>query len=114
MVALYLDCLVQPDAAIDGKTFNAGYENHKIMEIAELVRERIGGDIAIDIVPTDDMRSYHISSQKIRDELGFVPQHSIGDAVSDLRRAFDRGAILNSMSNSEYYNIRKMQEIGLR
>jgi nucleoside-diphosphate-sugar epimerase len=114
MVALYLDCLVQSDQAIDGKIFNAGYENHKIIEIAELVRERIGGDIAIDIVPTDDLRSYHISSQKIRTELGFVPQHSIGDAVSDLRNAFDRGVIVNSMNNVDYYNIRKMQEIGLR
>lgn len=114
MVALYLDCLVQPDAAIDGKVFNAGYENHKIMEIAELVRERIGGDIAIDVVPTDDLRSYHISSRKIRDELGFVPTHSIGDAVSDLRKAFDRGAIVDSMTNIDYYNIKKMQEIGLR
>ncbi|HVJ52124.1 MAG TPA: SDR family oxidoreductase [Aliidongia sp.] len=113
MVDLYLDCLVQPDAAIDGKIFNAGYENHRMMEIAELVRDRVGGDIAIDVVPTNDLRSYHISSQKIRQELGFVPRRSISDAVGDLHAAFARGDVIAPLTNAEYYNIKKMQEIGL-
>jgi nucleoside-diphosphate-sugar epimerase len=113
MVALYLDCLIQPDAAIDGMIFNAGYENHRIMEIAEIVRDRIGGPIDIDIVPTDDLRSYHISSSRIREALGFIPRHGIDSAVADLQRAFADHSVIEPMTNSVYYNTRRMQELGL-
>ena len=113
MVALYLDCLMQPDEAIDGQVFNAGFENYRIIEIAEIVRTRIGAPIDIDIVPTDDLRSYHISSDRIRAALGFVPRHGIDDAVADLQRAFAEAAVTQPMTNPIYYNTRRMQQVGL-
>lgn len=114
MVALYLQTLQWDDALIDGKVYNAGYENHTIMQIAEMVRDVVGGGTAIGVTPTDDLRSYHISSEKIRRELGFVPTHTISDAVRDLKAAFDAGLVPNSMEDSRYFNIKKMQEIGLK
>jgi nucleoside-diphosphate-sugar epimerase len=111
---LYIRSLEWPDEAIDGQIFNAGYENHKVMEIAEIVQDVIGQDVEIVITPTDDHRSYHISSEKIKSELGFVPQHTIKDAVLDLQNAFAGGKIPDSMSNDNYFNVKAMQALNLK
>ena len=110
---LYVKSLEWPDQAIDGKVFNAGYENQSVMEIAETVRTAVGEDVEIATVPTDDHRSYRISSQKIKRELGFVAEHTIEEAVSDLVDAFNGGKVPNSMSDISYYNIKTMQALNL-
>ena len=74
---LYVNTLQWPDELIDCNIFNAGYENHTVMQLAEMVKSAVGGDLAIDVEPTDDLRSYHVSSDKMREELGFEPRHSI-------------------------------------
>lgn len=114
VVDLYVKSLEWPDQAIDGKVFNAGYENHKIRDIAEMVRSVVGEDVAIRSTPTDDRRSYHISSQKIKRELGFEPKHSIEDAARDLVVAFGDGRIPNPLTDIRYHNIKTMQALNLR
>ena len=111
---LYVKSLEWPDEAIDGKVFNAGYENHKVMEIAQIARDVVGGGVEIVTTPSDDHRSYHISSEKIKGELGFVPVHSIEDAVGDLVTAFGAGQIPDSMAGIHYYNIKTMQALNLK
>jgi nucleoside-diphosphate-sugar epimerase len=111
---LYLKSLEWPDDAIDGRIFNAGYENRTVSEIAETVRNIVGKDIEIVTTPTNDNRSYRISSEKIRRELGFVPAHTIEDAVRDLAAAFKAGKIPNPMTDIRYYNIKTMQKLGLK
>ncbi len=113
MVGLYLHVLQQPDEKIDGKIFNAGYENFTVMEIAEMVRDTLGADVEIDVTPSNDNRSYHVSSEKMRRELGFEPSHTIADAVSDLKAAFDAGKIPNSLTDPIYFNIKLMNEVDL-
>jgi len=94
---------------IAGKIFNAGYENHQVSEIAQMVRRVVGKEkIEITTTPTKDSRSYHISSEKIRRELGFKPKHTIEDAIKDLRDAFNAGKIPNPMDDIRYYNIKTM------
>lgn len=114
MTDLYIQSLQWPDEAIDGKIFNAGYENHKVTEIAEMVRNVVGEQVDIVTTPTDDNRSYHISSEKIKRELGFTPKHTIEDAVKDLTEAFQAGKVADSMSDIRYYNIKTMQHINLK
>jgi nucleoside-diphosphate-sugar epimerase len=110
MVALYLQALRWDDAQIDGKIYNVGYENHTVREIAEMVKNKVGPDVEIVVTPTDDHRSYHISSQKIRDELGFAPSHSLEDAIADLVKAFSEGQVPNSLTDDRYYNLRVMKQ----
>jgi nucleoside-diphosphate-sugar epimerase len=114
MADVYLRLLEAPDARVSGKVFNAGYENHTVLEIAEMVRNVVGASTDIVTTPSDDHRSYHISSEKIRRELGFVPQRSIEDAARDLVDAFRAGRIPDSMTDRRYYNIKTMQHLGLR
>ena len=111
---LYVGALGWPDEAIDGKIFNAGYENQRVIEIAEMVREVVGKEVKIITTPTNDHRSYHISSEKIKHELGFIPKHTIEDAVSDLVAAFRAGKILNPMTDICYYNIKTMRALKLK
>ena len=113
MTGLYLQSLRWEDAAVDGKIYNVGYENHRVAEIATMVKEVVGADVTVVTTPSDDNRSYHISSEKIRRELGFVPQHSIQQAVIDLVGAFNQGQVPNSMTDEIYYNIKLMQKVKL-
>jgi nucleoside-diphosphate-sugar epimerase len=111
---LYVGALEWPEEAIDGKIFNAGYQNRRVIEIAEMVRGVVGKEVKIITTPTDDHRSYHISSEKIKREIGFVPKHTIENAVQDLVGAFQTGKIPNSMTDIRYYNIKTMQYLQLR
>ena len=111
---LYVKALEWPDELINGRIFNAGYENHRIIEIAEIVRNVVGKDVEIAVTPTNDHRSYHISSEKIRRELGFAPKHTIEDAVRDLVAAFDAGKIPDPMTDIRYSNIKTMQALKLK
>ncbi len=114
MVDVYLKALEWPDEAIDGKVFNVGYENYKVGEIAEMVRKVVGQNVEIVTTPTDDNRSYHVSSERIKRELGFVAQHSVEEAVRDLVAAFQAGKVPNSMTDNHYYNIKTMQALKLK
>jgi nucleoside-diphosphate-sugar epimerase len=88
-----------------------------IADIALLVKKVIEEEFPekrpIEIVstPSDDNRSYHINSDKIRKVLGFAPKHSIEEAVRDLCRAFREGKIPDSMSNDRYYNVRTLKKL---
>lgn len=114
MTDLYVRSLEWSDAQIDGKIFNAGYHNHRVVEIAETVRQVVGQDVEIVTTPSDDHRSYHISSGKIKNELGFVPHYTVEDAVRDLTNAFHAGKIPNPMTDLRYYNIKTMQTTSLQ
>jgi nucleoside-diphosphate-sugar epimerase len=114
MTDLYVRCLAAADEQIDGRIWNAGYENHSVRRLAETVRDVVGGPVALETVPTDDNRSYHVSSERIRREFGFVPQRTIAEAVSDLNEAFKGGRLPDAMNSSRYYNIRVMQEARLK
>jgi nucleoside-diphosphate-sugar epimerase len=113
MVGVYLDLLTQPDALIDGEIFNAGYQNRTVAEIAGLVQRGVAGDIAVEVVPTDDNRSYHVSAAKMTRVLGFTPRHTIEDAIADLCAAFADGRV-SAMNDAVYHNIARMQQAQLR
>jgi len=114
MAKLYLQTLEWPDNKIDGRIFNVGYENRRVSEIAKIVQRIVGPDVQIVTTPTDDNRSYHISSEKIKRELDFAPRHTVEDAARDLVTAFQADKIPNSMTDIRYYNIRMMQALNLK
>jgi len=114
MVELYLLLLEAPKDKIAGKIYNGGWENYKVEDIASIVKKVIGDDVKVEFVPTDDNRSYHVSSEKIKKELGFVAQKSIEDAVKDLQRAFKEGRLKNSFDEKKYYNIKTMLDVELK
>ena len=120
MVDLYAMLLKLPEAKIAGQTFNAGYQNYTVAKTAEIVRGVVEHEMpsrkGVEIVttPSDDIRSYHISAEKIKRELGFVPKRTIEDGARDLTRAFAKGLLPDSMTDIRYYNVKLMKAIGLK
>ena len=114
MINAYLLLLEQPKQKISKKIYNAGYENQKVIDLANIVKEVIGDDVKIIKKSTDDNRSYHISSEKIKNDLGFIAKHTIKDAIIDLKKAFDNNLLPNSLKDENYFNIKKMQSLNLK
>jgi nucleoside-diphosphate-sugar epimerase len=119
IVDIYVQSLEFPDQQIAGKVYNAGWQNLSIAEIAKIVCDVVSGRISgrerIEMVttPSGDRRSYRISSERIRRELGFAPKRTVADAVLDLVGAFAEGKIPRAMEDPRYYNIKTMQLRGL-
>ena len=117
MCDLYELLLEVPDAKIAGQTFNAGYMNMSIMEIAQIAKRVVQelfpekGDIPIVTTPTDDIRSYQVNSDKIKRVLGFEAKRSVEDAIRDLCNAFKSGKLPNSMQDTFYFNVRRLKEL---
>jgi nucleoside-diphosphate-sugar epimerase len=88
-----------------------------LMEIAELVQRVVSEEVPrrgkVDIVttPTDDIRSYHINSDKVKRVLGYAPRHTIEDAVRELCKGFVANRIPNSMEDDRYYNVRLLKRL---
>ena len=109
--------LSEKDAKVANKIFNCGYENMSIMNIAKTVKKVVEdifpekGNINIEVTESDDPRSYHISSDKIKKELNFIPKYSVEDAVRDLCQAFKNGSLPNSFDDDKYFNVRTMKKL---
>ena len=114
MVDAYLALLDAPSEKIAGEIFNAGTENQSVLELAETVKSVVGEDVKLIATPTNDNRSYHISSRRIEDKLGFKPSHTIADAARDLKTAFENGLLKDSLTDERYFNIKVMQSINLQ
>lgn len=112
--------LSAPTEKIANEIFNVGYQNKSIMEIAKIVKSVVerefpeNGELPIEVTATDDPRSYHINSDKIKNALGFAPQHTIEEAVEGLCKAFKEGKLPNSFDDDQYFNVRTMKAIGAK
>jgi len=109
MINLY-GLLATIDAAkINGRTFNFGFENHKVIEIARIVQSELADlDVRIDVTSTTDHRDYHISSEKIVQALGYKPVSSIRNEVANLRKAIDAGQFPD-IDAPAHYNMKFME-----
>lgn len=109
MVRLYELLLEVPAEKINKKIYNAGYENLTVMQIAQLVQKVVGA-VSIEVEPTDDHRSYHVCSDKIKKELGFDVQYDVKEAILELKKAFEEGRLSN-LEDERYYNVKRMKAL---
>ena len=105
---------------IQKEVFNVGNQNMSISDIALLVKKIVQeefpdrDEISIETSPTDDIRSYHINSDKIYNTLGFRPKSSIEDAIRSLCVAYREGKLSDSMKKDIFYNIRTMKKLKIK
>ena len=114
MVDSYLALLNADPSKINREIFNVGFKNDTILTLAKKVKKIIGKDVKLIRVPSNDNRSYHISSKKISKKLGFVPKNSIDSAIKELKKVFSKGELKNPLSNQYYFNIKRMQSVNLK
>lgn len=109
MIHLYASLLDAPAEKINGRTFNFGFENLKVIEIARLIQHELRDlGVEIKVTETTDLRDYHISSDKIIRELGYQPVSSIRAEVAELRRVLDAGTFPD-IDAPEHYNMKFMK-----
>lgn len=117
MCDLYKLLLTVPKEKIAGEIFNAGYENMSIRDIANVVKQVVEQEfpekapLKLEVTESNDNRSYHINSDKIKRLLGFSPKLTVEDAVRDLCNAFREGKVPNSMTDDKYYNVKRIQSL---
>jgi nucleoside-diphosphate-sugar epimerase len=113
MVNSYLILLEAEPKKINKEIFNVGFKNQSVNELADDVRSVIGQDVKITNTETNDNRSYHVSSQKIKDILGFQTKFTVQDAVIDLKNAFEKKYLVDTFDNEYFYNIKRMNSLKL-
>ena len=116
---LYVKLLEYPDEMIAGETFNAGFQNRSIADLAQIVKQIVEQEmpelapIEVETSTSDDNRSYRVNSDKIEKKLGWKPKHTIEDAVRDICLAFKAGKLPNSLEDPNYFNVKKINLLGL-
>ena len=102
---------------ISNQIFNVGYQNMSINEIAKVVKKTVQeefpeyGEIPIIKTQSNDNRSYHINSDKIKETLGYQAKRSVEDAVRELSKKFKEKLFNNTLENDFYYNIKRMKNL---
>ena len=114
MVNSYIELINAKNELINGEIFNVGDVNLSVKELAFLVKSVVGDDVNLKFIESDDNRSYHISSKKITEKLGFNLKSSLKEAISSLYDALENKLLDDPLNNPKYYNIKTMQKINLK
>jgi nucleoside-diphosphate-sugar epimerase len=115
MVRSYHAFLAAPAAKIHREAFNVGFQNRSVEDIAKMVRDTLGDStIELEYTPSNDNRSYHVNSDKVKRVLGFETKFTIEDAIRDIAEAYRAGKIANPFTNTCYSNIKRMQELKVK
>jgi len=101
MTDLYVWFLEHPNLT---GIYNAGFENLRINEIARMVADIVGAQMAPRAL--NDPRSYRINSDKLLEE-GFKPKKKVLDAIDELVAKYREGLLKDI---DECYNLRVMKK----
>ena len=87
--------------------YNAGFENMSIMDIANLVKIKVGAEVVV--TESNDPRSYRQDSSKLL-STGFTPSKSVSIAIDEIISAFKQGILPDGES---CYTVKTMQRLGI-
>ncbi len=116
---LCLLLLNSPSSKINNQIYNVGMQNLKIIDIAYIVKKVVEEfykvkNLSLEIQESNDQRSYHINSDKIKNHLNFTPKFRIEDAVIDLCNAFKSNKLPNSFDDDIYFNVKRMKNLKIK
>jgi len=115
MVRFYELMLEAPKEKIHKQAFNVSCKNITIKALGELVKEVIGDEsIEFEVTPSEDKRSYHVNTDKMKEVLGFECEFGIEDAIRSIVKAYKENLIIDGLNNPLYHNIKRMKEIDLK
>lgn len=100
LVEFYIFLLNRPE--IIG-TYNAGFENITILNLAERIAKATGA--AISIEPSNDPRSYRVDSSKAL-KLGFSPKYNVDYAIKEIVEKYKNHTLKDK---DEFYNVNWMR-----
>jgi nucleoside-diphosphate-sugar epimerase len=101
-----------PAESVRGETFNVVHSNYQIRELAMLVAgsvQLLGRTVRLSEVPAPELtRNYECSNEKLSRVLGFIPRHSVVEAVSELLSTLDLED-RTKLTDPRHYNIRWLE-----
>ena len=114
MVRAYEAFLAAPAGKIHREAFNIGFENRTVEDIAILVRKTLNRPaIELEYTPSNDNRSYHVNSDKVKQVLGFEARYGLDDAIRSIADAWEGKRIVDPMTNTLYSNVLRMRELNV-
>jgi nucleoside-diphosphate-sugar epimerase len=101
-----------PADKVRGEIFNVLHSNYQIRELAMLVAGSVqlaGRSVTLEEVPAPRLtRDYECANAKLSTTLGFIPRHSVLEAVTDLIERLE-GADPAMLTDPRSYNIRWLE-----
>ena len=95
---------------ISGEIFNVGNEkeNYTKIKLANIVQKFLPSTKIEIIESKNDLRSYQVSFEKIKNNLNFLPKHSIQNTVAEIVEKIHQNKI--NPKDSEFSNISRLTE----
>ena len=118
MVRLYVKLSMMNFKKHNGQIFNCGFENFSILKIAEkvkkIVEQNTNKEIQIKKEHSDDIRSYHVNSDKIKKILNFSPKKTVEHAIKEICFEFKKKKLKDSFTNLNFFNVKKLKKINMK
>ena len=92
---------------IESGCYNAGFENISILDIAEMVKNKLGAEIIIS--ESNDPRSYRQNSEKLLNT-GFEQMYGVEYAINEIIEEYKKGNLIES---DECYTVKWMKHLNL-
>ena len=92
---------------IESGCYNAGFENISILQIAEMVKNRLGADIIVS--ESNDPRSYRQNSDKLLNT-GFKQEFGVDYAINEIIEAYNKKELIES---DQCYTVKWMKNLNL-
>lgn len=105
-------CAVENQGAAE-KIFNVGSDgqNYTVGEIAERVAAQVPGTRIEYLTNAQDLRSYRVSFDRIRNELGFKPQRTVDDAIAEVGALLHSGVVAD-FRHDQFHNAKWLSANG--
>lgn len=100
-----ITCFEAPIEKVKGEVYNVGSneQNYQIYQLGDIVKEMIP-ETKVEVMSKKvDRRDYHVSFDKIYNNLGYEVQKNIDDAVNEIREMFEKG-IITDYADRRYNN----------
>ena len=108
----FLALLEAPREAVHARAFNVGdtAENYLIRDVANLVREVVGGEVTFAEGAGADARNYRVSCDRIAREVPtFRPQWTLRKGIEQLAEAYERhGLTLDALMGERHQRLRRI------
>ena len=118
MIRAYHRLISIKKSKIQGESFNCGFENlsiekiaYKVKKIVELESKQV---VKIKRIKSNDIRSYHVNSDKIKTRLGFKNKYKIEDGVKSLIAHFKNNVVYYKKNKNKtfFYNVKHLKKLG--
>jgi nucleoside-diphosphate-sugar epimerase len=103
-----------PRELVHDEAFNVGHtdENYRISDVAEIVGEVTGADVAMSDEAFNDIRNYRVNCDKLRDRFPeATPRWTVRKGAESLKAAMEmNGLTIGDLEGARYMRLRQLQE----